>query len=147
MAEKLDVIDFIISALREHERSLDDAINKLSELIDTCQRRAQGSEFESHTVQIRPPPQHEHPSKPAGEEIPSEEDEAKHVLRQILQLLDRYGFLSLTDLSRMVSEGTRNWLSGFMAALEALNIVKRRGTATHKIYTLTERGRRHLEEG
>jgi|GEM_PF-4465799 len=146
MAEKLDVIDFIISALREHERSLDYAINKLSELIDTCQRRAQGSEFKSHTVQIRSPP--EHSSKPAVEEgLSSEEDEAKQVLREILRLLDRYGFLSLTDLSRMVSEGTRNWLSGYMAALEALDIVKRRGTATHKLYTLTERGRKHLEEG
>jgi len=180
MAEKLDVIDLIISTLREHERSLDEVSRELRETSGELGRSAEDireaahlfreaietlrpsmSESESHTPkppepsrenaerdsqpdQIQPRPMLEHPSD--EEALSFEKAKMKETLRQILRLLDKYGFLSLTDLSRMVSEGSRNWLSGFMAALEALDIVKRRGTATHKIYILTERGKRKLEE-
>mgnify|MGYP000421495462 CR=1 FL=1 len=189
MAEKLDVIDLIISTLREHERSLDEVSRELRETSGELGRAAetireaahlfreastasrpsasdsesstpkppasssggkafhpirmvQEGGFKSHTVQIRPPPQPEHPSKPAVEEVlPSEEDEPKHVLRQILQLLDRFGFLSITQLQRLTST-SRNYLAGFLAGLESCNIITRRGTPTHKLYLLSEQGRR-----
>jgi len=58
----------------------------------------------------------------------------KRVLESVLRLLQerpRY----LTQLDRELGI-TRNWLSGFMAALEACDVVNRRGTRTLKIYEL-----------
>jgi DNA-binding HxlR family transcriptional regulator len=42
---------------------------------------------------------------------------------------------SLSELERSIGI-SRNWLSGFMAALEALGAVECRGTRTFKIYVL-----------
>ena len=58
----------------------------------------------------------------------------KAVLEAIIALLkNKPGNLSDLDGKLGIN---RNWLSGFMAGLEALGIVNRWGTATFKIYQL-----------
>jgi len=51
--------------------------------------------------------------------------------------LNDSGMASLSDLERGLGV-TRNWLSGFMSALEALGMVKCKGTRTYKLYRLVE---------
>lgn len=57
------------------------------------------------------------------------------VLREIRRHLERHGMASLSELERSLGV-SRNWLSGFMAALEALGVVACKGTRTYKIYML-----------
>jgi len=58
----------------------------------------------------------------------------KRVLESVLEpLREKPRYLSELDRELGI---TRNWLSGFLAGLEALGIVNRRGTATFKIYEL-----------
>ena len=59
------------------------------------------------------------------------------VLEEVRRFLDNSGMASLSDLERGLGI-TRNWLSGFMAALEALGLVKCKGTRTYKLYMLVE---------
>ncbi len=160
MAEKLDVIDFIITALREHERNLDRAVNQLCELLSDMRRSqsqshqpssSRSSISDSRGVSGGDRSASGRTSSSSGEaegrELNAESSEEKAALQQILNLLNQHRFLSLTDVSRMTFDlGTRNWLAGFMAALEATGVVERRGTATHKLHVLTPRGRRLLEE-
>jgi len=56
------------------------------------------------------------------------------VLEAIIALL-REKPRHLSELDRELGI-SRNWLSGFMAALEAVGMVDRRGTRTLKIYEL-----------
>jgi len=60
----------------------------------------------------------------------------KRVLESVLRLLQEKP-RSLTQLDRELGI-SRNWLSGFMAALEACEVVNRHGTRTFKIYELLE---------
>jgi len=63
-----------------------------------------------------------------------ERSNPKAILGGIVALLrekPRY----LTEIERELSI-SRNWLSGFMTALEALDIVERKGTCTFKLYKL-----------
>lgn len=64
-------------------------------------------------------------------------DDPKGVLREARQLLSKSGMASLSELERRLGT-TRNWLSGFMSALEALDVVECRGTRTYKLYMLRE---------
>jgi len=57
------------------------------------------------------------------------------VLKEVKRLLERNGWMSLSDLERSIGV-TRNWLSGFMSALEALGVVECRGTRTFKLYAV-----------
>ena len=57
------------------------------------------------------------------------------VLREVKRLLSVNGMASLSGLERSMGISW-NWLSGFMAALEALGLVDCKGTRTFKIYML-----------
>jgi len=59
------------------------------------------------------------------------------VLKEVRRLLERNGWMSLSDLERSIGV-TRNWLSGFMSALEALGVVECRGTRTFKLYAIKQ---------
>jgi len=59
------------------------------------------------------------------------------VLQEIRQFLSKAGMASLSDLERGL-DITRNWLSGYMSALEALGMVKCKGTRTCTLYMLIE---------
>lgn len=59
------------------------------------------------------------------------------VLREIRRTIEKGGMASLSDLERVLGV-SRNWLSGFMAALEALGVVECRGTRTYKIYVFRQ---------
>jgi len=61
-------------------------------------------------------------------------DNPRSVLEEVRRHLSKNGMSSLSELERSI--GARNWLSGFMAALEALGVVECRGTRTFKIYVL-----------
>jgi len=62
-------------------------------------------------------------------------EDPRGVLEDVRRLLSENGMASLSELERMTGI-SRNWLSGFMAALEAIGLVNCRGTRTHKIYML-----------
>ena len=64
-------------------------------------------------------------------------DNPRLVLEGVRRFLNDSGMASLSDLERGLGI-TRNWLSGFMAALEALGLVKCKGTRTYKLYMLVE---------
>lgn len=55
------------------------------------------------------------------------------VLREVRRVIEKNGMASLSELERALGV-SRNWLSGFMAALEALGVVDCRGTRTFKLY-------------
>ena len=71
--------------------------------------------------------------------------EEKELLIKILHNLAKLQYLSITDLCRIIG-APRNYLTGFMAALEACKIVSRKGTPTHKIYFLTRSGEQLYQE-
>jgi len=60
------------------------------------------------------------------------------VLQEIRQFLSKAGMANLSDLERRLGI-TRNWLSGYMAALEALGMVECKGTRTYKLYMLIKK--------
>ena len=62
-------------------------------------------------------------------------DDPEGVLREVKRLLSANGMASLSELERSTGI-SRNWLSGFMAALEALGLVECKGTRTFKLYVL-----------
>ncbi|MBS7646690.1 MAG: hypothetical protein QW566_00120 [Candidatus Jordarchaeales archaeon] len=62
-------------------------------------------------------------------------DNPHETLQQISRLLEKNGLMSLSDLERSIGV-SRNWLSGFMAALEAIDLVERKGTRTFKLYMI-----------
>jgi len=67
-------------------------------------------------------------------------EDPRGVLEEVRRLLSQNGMASLSDLERSMGV-SRNWLSGFMAALEAVGVVSCKGTRTFKIYMLkAERG-------
>jgi len=59
------------------------------------------------------------------------------VLREVRRVIERSGMASLSELERALGV-SRNWLSGFMAALEALGVVECRGTKTYKLYMIKQ---------
>lgn len=59
------------------------------------------------------------------------------VLREVRRVIERSGMASLSELERATGV-SRNWLSGFMAALEALGVVECRGTRTYKLYMVKQ---------
>ncbi|MEM3602770.1 MAG: hypothetical protein QXN87_08885 [Candidatus Bathyarchaeia archaeon] len=59
------------------------------------------------------------------------------VLREVRRVIEKNGMASLSELERALGV-SRNWLSGFMAALEALGIVDCRGTKTYKLYMVKQ---------
>jgi len=65
-------------------------------------------------------------------------DDPEGVLQEIRQFLSKAGMASLSDLERGLGI-TRNWLSGYMAALEALGMVECKGTRTYKLYMLIKK--------
>jgi len=94
--------------------------------------RAEEREMEESSPSVR--------SRELVERFEDEEfNEDKEILIKILHNLANLQPLSITDLNRAVGV-PRNYLAGFMAGLEATNIVIRRGTSTHKIYFLTRSG-------
>jgi DNA-binding HxlR family transcriptional regulator len=64
-------------------------------------------------------------------------DDPRSVLEEVRRHLSKNGMSSLSELERSIGI-LRNWLSGFMAALEALGVVECRGTRTFKIYVLAK---------
>jgi DNA-binding HxlR family transcriptional regulator len=64
-------------------------------------------------------------------------DNPRSVLEEVRRHLSKNGMSSLSELERSIGI-SRNWLSGFMAALEALGVVECRGTRTFKIYVLAK---------
>jgi len=64
-------------------------------------------------------------------------DDPRSVLEEVRRHLSKSGMSSLSGLERSIGI-SRNWLSGFMAALEALGVVECRGTRTFKIYVLAK---------
>lgn len=66
-------------------------------------------------------------------------DSPVNVLREVRNSLRRRGLASLSELERELRIG-RSWLSGFMAALETLGVVKCKGIKTFKIYMLAPEG-------
>jgi len=64
-------------------------------------------------------------------------DNPRLVLEEVRRFLNDSGMVSLSDLERGLGI-TPNWLSGFMSALEALGLVKCKGTRTYKLYMLVE---------
>jgi len=67
-------------------------------------------------------------------------DDPKGLFEEVKRFLSRNGMASLSELERAIGV-SRNWLSGFMAALEALGVVACKGTRTYKIYVLVDRQR------
>jgi len=63
--------------------------------------------------------------------------EPEAVFREVRRFLGDAGMACLSDLERELGI-TCNWLSGFMSALEALGLVRCRGTRTYKLYMLVE---------
>ena len=59
------------------------------------------------------------------------------MFEEVKRFLSRNGMASLSELERSIGI-SRNWLSGFMAALEAVGVVECRGTRTFKIYVLAK---------
>lgn len=53
-------------------------------------------------------------------------EDPKNVLEEVRRLLSENGMASLSELERYTGV-SRNWLSGFMAALEALGVVSCKG--------------------
>jgi len=64
-------------------------------------------------------------------------DDSRLVLEEVERFLNDSGMASLSDLERHLRI-SRNWLSSFMSALEALGIVECKGTRTYKLYMLTK---------
>ena len=64
-------------------------------------------------------------------------NDPKGVLREVRQLLNKTGMASLSELERKLGI-TRNWLSGFMSALVAMDVVVCKGTKTYKLYMLKQ---------
>ncbi|MEM2493656.1 MAG: hypothetical protein QXE23_08980 [Nitrososphaerota archaeon] len=58
-------------------------------------------------------------------------------MREVRRVIERSGMASLSELERALGV-SRNWLSGFMAALEALGVVECRGTKTYKLYMIKQ---------
>jgi len=65
-------------------------------------------------------------------------DNSRLALKEVRRFLNDSGMASLSDLERGLGI-TRSWLSGFMSALEALGLVKCKGTRTYKLYMLVEK--------
>lgn len=61
------------------------------------------------------------------------------VLREVRRVIEKNGMASLSELERALGV-SRNWLSGFMAALEVLGVVDCRGTKTFKLYMVKQTG-------
>jgi len=64
-------------------------------------------------------------------------NDPKGVLREVRQLLNKTGMASLSELERKLGI-TRNWLSGFMSALVAMDVVVCKDTKTYKLYMLKQ---------
>jgi len=62
-------------------------------------------------------------------------DNPHAVLKEVLSLLKKESIASITDIERALGVG-RNWLSGFLAALYALDLLKCKGTRTHKLFMI-----------
>jgi DNA-binding IclR family transcriptional regulator len=65
-------------------------------------------------------------------------ESSSDVLGEVRRLLERNGMASLSELEKAIGV-SRNRLSGFMAALEALGIFSCKGTRTYRIYMLAEK--------
>jgi hypothetical protein len=147
---QLDVIDLIINILREHEERFDDLLNRLETIIspnptiiqptfDPLPPLESADDTQASPSDPAPPPPEIHP--PEDDEEDEEKRRWKEMLQEVERLLKKHNYMSLSDLCRILPV-SRNWLAGFMAGLQALRIVELRGTRTHKLYRLTQRGRK-----
>jgi len=144
LAERLDVLDLIINTLREHERSLDEEIEKLRIIGDELQNLIQQPTIEGESPsgvieEAEKPIDAQFSLETEAEGDPPEGEFWRRTLRRVLELLEKFEILSISELCRLTG-GRRDWITGFLAALEALGILGRRGTRTHKLYHLTEKG-------
>jgi 2-polyprenyl-3-methyl-5-hydroxy-6-metoxy-1,4-benzoquinol methylase len=64
-------------------------------------------------------------------------DNPHAVLKEILNLLKKESIASITEIERAIGVG-RNWLSGFLAALYALDLLHCKGTRTHKLFMIRD---------
>jgi len=64
-------------------------------------------------------------------------DNPHAVLKEILTLLKKESIASITEIERAIGVG-RNWLSGFLAALYAMDLLSCKGTRTHKLFMIRD---------
>jgi len=53
LKEKLDVLDFIINILREHERTLDDIVGRLEILFQETERKSIRQEYDPVSLRMQ----------------------------------------------------------------------------------------------
>lgn len=53
LKEKLDVLDFIINILREHERNLDDIVGRLEVLFQEFERKSIRQEYDPVSLRMQ----------------------------------------------------------------------------------------------
>ncbi|RLI87547.1 MAG: hypothetical protein DRP01_01690 [Archaeoglobales archaeon] len=179
---KMDVIDFLISALRDSIEELNNAIGRLEDMIEKTkpQNRTSpspetpqpmsGRNIEEKMTETRTeeaeereeiiPPETSQPRiSPLAEEPMTEtrhyevggrerdywECEEKMILFRVLDYINKNQFASISDITRNFFDLNRNWLAGFLSGLYACGLVALRGTATHKLYSLTLEGIDYLK--